>query len=187
MVNRLFSRSRIRGVSFRHGRAPLAAGRSEKSRGASGSDFGLPPLDSFPSPFWNGPSAEDIRNSAPRPFKSADLHRLLGDFGRNELHTLVSEAVEQLVKLKQISKSIERLSPDAEPDRHFLQLEESSESSAHPLQDVGVEILRVQRLWKLRLEVLEMVAMAQDSLRSLHLKSSKKPQQREVGSAPRKK
>lgn len=188
MVNRLFAKNRIRGVSFRHRRASLTGGRGTS---AGGVDDGMSQfsgsLDSMMSARWAGPSVQDVRKSAPQAFKKNDLARLLGDYGRNELHTLVSEAVEQLSRLRQITQSIQRFAPTHEPDRHFFnhELQEESESSGHPLQDVGIEILRVQRLWKLRLELLEMVAMAQDSLRNWNVKPAKKPRPPAAGSSPR--
>ncbi len=186
MVGRLFSRQRIRGVSFRHGRSSTASRRPARSQGDFGSSFKSGPL-SFTDKLWSGPSAESIRNSAPRPFKKTDVHRLLADYGRNELHTLVSEAVEQLAQLRQLSQSFQRFVPDVAPDRKFLEPEVGEETAAHPLQETGIEIMRVQRLWKHRLEMLEMIAMAQDSLRNFGVKSSKTRPQQAGAFAPRQK
>lgn len=172
MVGRLFSRQRIRGVSFRHGRSSPASRRPAKTQGDAGSPFNWGPLSFSDSP-WSGPSVESIRNSAPRPFKKTDVHRLLADYGRNELHTLVSETIEHLVQLRQLSQSFRRFVPDVAPDRKFLEPDVGDETVAHPLQETGIEIMRVQRLWKHRLEMLEMIAMAQDSLRNFGVKSPK--------------
>ena len=99
---------------------------------------------------------------------------MIADYGRNELHTLVSESVDHLVQLKQLTRSVERFAGEEEPDRRFLGSENDDELSANPMQDMRIEALRVQRLWKLRLELLEMVAMAQDSLRNSGTGPSKK-------------
>jgi hypothetical protein len=120
-----------------------------------------------------GPSADHVRAGAPQDFSTADIHRLLGDWGRNELHSLVSEAVDQLTQFRQLAQSMERLWPEIAPDRRFLMID-SHDDDADSLSEARVEILRVQRLWKLRLELLEMMAMAQDSLRHWHTKSKKR-------------
>lgn len=184
MSGRLFSRQRIRGVTFRHGRATTASrrssdrksGPSKSTAATAGSSFGR--AGSFVSP-------ENIRNSAPQPLRNTDLRRLLEDFGRNELHTLVSEAVEQLVQLKQLNQSFLRFIPDTAPDRKFLNTDDHDDLAANPMQETGVELLRVQRLWKHRLDVLEMVAMAQDSLRNFSSKSAKTRRPPAEGSALR--
>ncbi|MEN9809090.1 MAG: hypothetical protein RLZZ488_657 [Pseudomonadota bacterium] len=166
MAANLLSKNRIRGVSFRRGRSsPVSNSLSVDST-------------------WSGPSAEQIRQSAPRPLRKTDLSRLLRDYGRNELHTLVSETVEQLGRLRQIVGTMRRLPTESEPDRHFLNPDDSDDSDAHPLQNVALEMMRVQRLWKLRLEVLEMIAMAQDSLRNYGTEPSGKPRQLGAKSAP---
>lgn len=186
MVDRLFSRQRIRGVSFRHGRSSPASRRPARSQGDAGSPFKPGPLSSSDT-LWSGPSVESIRNSAPWPFKKNDVHRLLADYGRNELHTLVSEAVEHLVQLRQLTQSFQRFVPDVAPDRKFLESDGGEETVAHPLQETGIEIMRVQRLWKHRLEMLEMIAMAQDSLRNFGVKSSKTHPQPAGAFVPRQK
>lgn len=169
MAANLLSKNRIRGVSFRRGRtSPVTSSFATDST-------------------WSGPSAEQIRQSAPRPLRKTDLSRLLRDYGRNELHTLVSETVEQLGRLRQIVGSLRRLPTESEPDRRFLNPDDADDTDAHPLQNVALEMTRVQRLWKLRLEILEMVAMAQDSLRNYGTEPSGKPQQRGARSAPRQK
>ena len=186
MSGRLFSRQRIRGVSFRHGRSPTS------SRGNSGRS-GDTPLASEPaarSAFARAGSAaspENIRNSAPQPLRNTDLRRLLEDFGRNELHSLVSDAVDHLVQLKQLNQSFQRLLPDSAPDRKFLASEDQEDLHADPLRETAVEIMRVQRLWKHRLDMLEMIAMAQDSLRNFSVKSPKTRRPPEAVSAPRQK
>ncbi|MEN9827330.1 MAG: hypothetical protein RI953_3075 [Pseudomonadota bacterium] len=167
LANRLFTRNRIRGVSFHRGRSGLPGRRP------SGDEFavGISSLNGLKSGFsssshWSGPSPEQIRESAPEGFKNSDLRRLMADHGRNELHTLVSESVDHLVQLKQLARSVERFAGEDEPDRKFMGSETDDELSANPIQEMRIEALRVQRLWKLRLELLEMIAMAQDSLRS---------------------
>jgi hypothetical protein len=182
MSGRLFSRQRIRGVTFRHGRSSAGAGRSKDS-GTSGPQA----IGSVLGKKNSSTSAENIRNSAPPPLLERDLHRLLGDYGRNELHTLVSEAVDQLVQLKQLNQSFQRLMPDSAPDRKFLNTDESEELLADPLLETGVELVRVQRLWKHRLDMLEMIATAQDSLRNFSAKSAKTRPPPEAGSARRQK
>lgn len=169
MAANLLSKNRIRGVSFRRERST--------------------PLKGSPAPHstWSGPTAEQIRQSAPHPLRKTDLARLLRDFGRNELHTLVSETVDQLGRVRQIVGTLRRLPTESEPDRRFLDADDADESTTQPLQNVALEMMRVHRLWKLRLEILEMIAMAQDSLRNYGTEPSGKPQQRGAKSVPRQK
>ncbi|MFZ9521174.1 MAG: hypothetical protein ACO3A4_11925 [Silvanigrellaceae bacterium] len=188
MASRLFTRNRIRGVSFHRGRSNLPGRR----RGGDDSGLGFSSLNDMSnriSPYssWMGPTPEQIRESAPDGFKNSDLHRLIADHGRNELHTLVSESVDQLVQLKQLARSVERFSSEEEPDRKYLGFENEDDLSANPMQEMRIEALRVQRLWKLRLELLEMIAMAQDSLRSSGKELSKRRRQPAGESGPRQK
>lgn len=176
MAARLFVRNRIRGVSFRHTRSATGAGRGAAPWSTSGS--AIP---------WSGPSAADLRASAPKPFKKNDLHRLLADHGRQEIHTLVSDAVEQLGQLRQLSQSLKRFAPDEELSRRLLGDDGLDEHGTLPLHEILVEVMRVQRLWKLRLELLEMVVMAQESMRNSTAKPSKKHQPPVAKYAPRKK
>ncbi|MEY4065898.1 MAG: hypothetical protein RIR26_2106 [Pseudomonadota bacterium] len=179
MLSRTFSRNRIRGVSFHHNRSTAAA--RPRSSGKRPSGFDMP---------WNGPSLEALRSSAPCAFSDTDLRRLLADQGRQEIHTRVSDAVDHLGQLKQLSQSLQRFAPPSEgADRGSLRLgdEDEDEISLHPLRELTVEVGRLQQLWKLHLDLLEMIVMAQNSLRrSPSVRAERPRQQAEVSVQPKK-
>lgn len=166
MATRLFSRNRIRGISFHKTRGSVSARvpqlRFDKNAGSS---LDLLSMHSPSDSFWTGPTLEQIRDTAPTPLSRSDLLRLLGDHARNEIHTLVSEAIEQLTRLRHLTQSVDRFAPRADPQRRFLHEDKDAATEAHPLFETAIELQRIQRLWKLRLEVLEMITMAQSSLR----------------------
>lgn len=174
MSPRTFTRTRIRGVSFHHQSSAIAARGSRKEHSHQG-HYG-----------WNGPQLSEIQATAPLPFSNSDLHRLLGDQGRQEIHSLVSDAIDRLSQLRLLSQSVQRFAPESEVDRKFLQLETVEEPDTHPLRELFVEVNRLQRLWRLRLEILEMIVMAQNSLRGFPTKFEERLQQRVVKSAPKK-
>lgn len=155
MTSRTFTRNRIRGVSFHHARSSSVSGHGGSRRDSS----------TYSSTAWTGPSLQELQNTAPQRFGDSDLHRLLADQGRQEIHSLVSDAVEHLGQLRQLSRSLQRFAPEEETHRQFLNAESNEDSGIHPMQEMYVEVMRIQRLWKLRLETLEMIVMAQNSLR----------------------
>jgi hypothetical protein len=179
MMSRSFSRNRIRGVSFHHSRS-VSSGRQRNPREQT---------HAF-NTAWNGPSLAALRNSAPPPFTDADVHRLLADQGRQEIHTRVSDAVEHLGQLRQLAQSLQRFLPSTEAEsRSSLQWgdDEDDEHQLHPLGELTVEVTRLQHLWKLHLDMLEMVVMAQNSLRRFPSARAKRtPLQVEVSSQRKK-
>lgn len=177
MMSRSFSRNRIRGVSFHHSRS----GPSGRQRNAREQTHAF-------NATWNGPSLAALRNSAPTPFTDADVHRLLADQGRQEIHTRVSDAVEHLGQLRQLAQSLQRFLPSTESEgRSSLQFgdDEDEENQLHPLRELTVEVTRLQHLWKLHLDLLEMIVMAQNSLRRFPSTRAKKPQLQAEVSAQR--
>lgn len=175
MAPRTFSRNRIRGISF-HRQRGISGVRSRKMEGHLG--YGFP---------WTGPGIEDLRNSAPVSFNDRDLHRLLADQGRQEVHSLVSDAVDHLAQLRHLGQALQRFVTQDDVDRKFLDGDETESTQMHPAQELYVEVNRLQRLWKVRLEILEMVVMAQNSLRNYPTEFSKTPQRRVASFAPQKK
>ena len=163
MAGRTFTRNRIRGISFHHSRsAAYPPQRGTKS------------LHSL----WNGPKTDEIRNSMPTPLTQIDIARLLNDHSRSEIHALVAQSIDNLVNLQQLAQSLRKLSPSKEVNRHSFELEESEGREVHPLQLTELEVVSLQRTWRLRLELFDMIVMAQNSLRNFPQATSKKtPQQ----------
>jgi len=155
LTSRTFTHNRIRGVSFRHARSSCVSGRGGGRRDSS----------AYSSAAWTGPILQELQNTAPQRFGDFDVHRLLADQGRQEIHSLVSDAVEHLGQLRQLSRSLQRFAPEEETHRQFLNAESNEDSGIHPMQEMYVEVMRIQRLWKLRLDTLEMIVMAQNSMR----------------------
>lgn len=145
-------RNRIGGVSFHVRRPGIQRGPGTRT-----------PSRHLPALLGQDSLSERPDGSgAPAPLEPRDIHRLLGDFGRQELHTLVSDAVDAAVRWKQVVDALERNAPlgdafGAEP-RGFV-----SPRAVEALLDAR----RALRLWRHRLEILEMVADAQKSLLTL--------------------
>lgn len=177
MTSRTFTHNRIRGVSFRHARSSGVSGRGVRKRDSS--------PDS--SAAWSGPSLQELQTTAPQRFADFDVHRLLADQGRQEIHSLVSDAVEHLGQLRQLSVSLQRFAPEEETHRQFLDAQSNEDTGTHPLQEMYVEVMRIQRLWKLRLDMLEMIVMAQNSLRYYSEGSGEKHRRPVAAFAPTKK
>jgi hypothetical protein len=152
---RTFARNRIRGVSFRRSTSSLPGTRSRASDGKfAGQD-----------PFLFEMSLHELRKTEPTAFKPKDIHRLLADQGRQEVHALVSDAVDHLGQLRQLERSLLRFTSDQETKRQLLGNDTHEDRGTSSLDNLRVEVMRLQRLWKMRLEILEMIAMAQNSLR----------------------
>ncbi len=177
MSMRTFARNRIRGVSFRRSTSSLPGARSRTTANTrSGEDTFLLEM-----------SLRELHKTEPVPFKPKDIHRLLADQGRQEVHALVSDAVDHLGQLRQLERSLLRFSTDQETKRQLLDAETHEESRFNRMDDLRIEVMRLQRLWKIRLEILEMIAMAQNSLRHFASGLPEKRQQPEAKSfRPRK-
>ena len=145
-----FSRNRIQGISFHVQRSGVGRVRVKGSS--------LPPLPLVPA---GGEllGGHALRCAAlegkPSDFTRADIRRLLEDFGRQELHTLVSDAIDAAVRWKQVSDAIDKLVAS-----------ERGETRVYREDDVGalVEARATMRLWRHRIEMLEWIADAQHSL-----------------------
>lgn len=93
---------------------------------------------------------------------------------------LVSHSIENLINLQQLAHSLRKFSPRKEINRHSFELDESEGQETHPLQLTELEIVSLQRVWKLRLELLEMIVMAQNSLRNFPQEVSRTTPQQAV-------
>jgi hypothetical protein len=147
---RKLSRSRIQGVSFHRQKPPLPQGQS-RSRGAP-NERKLARL-----PHENSEDLDPFlsEHAAPAPLTAADIHALLGDFGRQTLHTLVSDAVDAAVRWKQIAETLEKNQRLAASSETVLREE---------TVDAVLGARRTWHLWKHRLEILSLIADAQVSL-----------------------
>lgn len=163
MAGKTFTRNRIRGISFHHARG-AAFTRQRNDRRAP--------------PAWSGPKADDLRNSKPAPLSKSDINRLLLDHSRAEMHELVSQSIDHLIQLQQLAHSLKKLIPATEVNRHDIELDETDQQEAHPMQLTALEVVSLQRVWKLRLELLEMIVMAQNSLRNFQPEAAKTTPQR---------
>lgn len=117
---------------------------------------------------------DELRQGAPQPLSRLDVHRLLGDHGRAELHTLVLETIEHLSHWRQVSGVLDRHLTKAGPlprkqgleTMPLLELGENAAgyvpgTEADPKQWLAIEVRRVYRLWKHRLATLEWIADGQ--------------------------
>ncbi len=161
MAGRTFTRNRIRGISFHHNRS--AVYRTHRNGQSIHNN-------------WAGPKTDEIRNSTPTPLTHGDIQRLLHDHSRAEIHTLVTQSIENLVSLQQLGQSLRKLSSSKEINRHSFELDELEGKEVHPLQLTALEVVSLQRIWKLRLELFEMIVMAQNSLRNFPQATSKTTQ-----------
>jgi hypothetical protein len=144
-------RQNIRGISFHSRRSGVGKTPAPQAllRGHS-------PLLSDPETMARLAEGSD----APPPLDRRDIGRLLGDFGRQELHTLVSDAIDAAVRWKQLCDALERsLGPMGSP---ILGDEERILSTRIVEAFLGAR--RTLQLWKHRIEILEMIADAQRSL-----------------------
>jgi len=106
-----------------------------------------------------------IKSETPNAFSSADIRRLLGDHGRNEINSQISRCVDFSSKWIGILKVIERCFPD----KYFLNAEYLSNNSDVSLNNATMEesveiyllIKKLIGLWKHNLAMLEMTAQAQ--------------------------
>ena len=109
-------RTRIRGVSFHTQKPspgagrPVAPGTGRPGRGRND------PRGLFHEDAGLARAAEALArgDETPAPFGPSDVYRLLGDFGRQELHTLVSDAIDAAIRWKHLCETLEKL---AGPDR----------------------------------------------------------------------
>ncbi len=138
---RRFSRNRIHGVSFHVQRTGIA----RPTRAGSATDRPLEEIRSV---------AQSAKHGQPPDLTKSDIRRLLEDFGRQELHTLVSDAIDAAVRWKHVAESMERLFA-LDDDKRIYEADE-----------VGalIEARTTLRLWRHRIDVLELVADAQRSL-----------------------
>ena len=158
-----FPRRRIRGISFRHTR-PGNPQANRKFRPD------LVPLVTL--------STHEMARAKPKPFDKSDIHRLLCDLGRQELHTLVTDCIEHVAHWRQITS---RLRPIVEEVREFAEAVHLtfSENATLPQRTDWIlaylEAQAVYRLWRHRLTMLEMIADAQSSWQHEYLlKKTKK-------------
>ena len=102
-----------------------------------------------------------IRNTAPPRLSRTEIRTLLWDSGRQSLHTLISDAVDALGAVRQLKRQV-----------IFEDREEILGSGLEDSWSLRNEVSHTAQLWKLRLDILEMIAEAQGSLR--HLPRSRK-------------
>jgi len=144
-------RTRIRGVSF-HIRRPgiSTAGPKEIGSGRRYENALFPGNPHFPE------AAAGIVHGVDTPaiLSQIDLHRLMADFTRHELHALVIDAIDGASRWKQLCETLERLAGPNEESRVWHEQE----------LDVLLGARRTQRLWRHQLEILEMIADAQRTL-----------------------
>ena len=96
-------------------------------------------------------SAEQAR---PDNFSKMDIERLMADFARHEVHTLVLDAIDAAVRWKQLTDTLERHVSPGDETREFADDE----------IDALLAARTTLRLWRHRLQMLEMIADAQRSL-----------------------
>lgn len=108
--------------------------------------------------------AKEIEEALPATLSRLDIHRLLEDFQRNELHALVSESIEQCGRWRQIQRLLERAVPEAQGTDDRLWSDFSNTSSKSLLPDQAALLLATRHLyrqWRHRLDVLELIAEGQ--------------------------
>lgn len=162
------SRVRIRGVSFRR-TGPQGTGAGHKK-----------------DPTHVRPrlqlSQQELAQGAPPPLTAPDLNRLLKDLGRQELHTLVSDCIDHVSRWRQIANAMDvqaglagdlagprRMRSNSRAVEGLLPLALGGEADpltpdGNPTQILALEARAVFRLWRHRLEMLELVAGAQRSI-----------------------
>lgn len=107
---------------------------------------------------------QDLSKGAPLPLKPEDVTRLLADFGRQEVHTQISECIDHCGHWRQV---VHRLALRGGGTRDRRLLESDGEVTlmetllASSAEGALVEARRVQWLWRHRLTVFEMIAGAQ--------------------------
>jgi len=113
------------------------------------------------SPEASAPLASEIHSVAasaeqarPQDFRKTDIERLMADFARHEVHTLVLDAIEAAVRWKQLTDTLERHVSPGDETRVFFDDEIKALLAART----------TLRLWRHRLQMLEMIADAQRSL-----------------------
>jgi hypothetical protein len=147
-MKQLFARNKIRGVSFHRTGAPLTR-KSEQEIWRITPDL-----------------HREIRNARPAPLSRNDILRLLEDFARVELHSLVLESIEQCGRWRQIQRLLERTVEEPQGAKQHPW----SELSGHPpdaiLPDEATLLLatrHIYRQWRHRLDVLELIAEGQST------------------------
>lgn len=137
-MRRTFLRRRVRGMSHRWNlsRLPGVASSSQ------------PALGTHP----------ELLEGAPNPLTPADVARLLGDFGRHELHTHVSECIDHCAHWRQVVHRLDR-GGDKPVDRRMLG--DEGEDTPDGESNALVEARRVHFLWRHRLTILELIARGQ--------------------------
>ena len=98
-------------------------------------------------------SETELKAGVAVPLNKKEIQRLMHDLGRQELHTLVSECVENASHWKQISKAMEK------NETRFLGDDEDEEFSLRAIQ-----ARTNYRSWLHRLKMLELISDAQWSI-----------------------
>jgi hypothetical protein len=94
---------------------------------------------------------------SPTHLRPSDIRMLIQDLGRNSLHTMMSDASDSLAAVRQMKKQWTEKFKAGNSD---VNADQESESNSFVL----CELSYVQLSWKLKLDVLEMIAEAQNSL-----------------------
>jgi hypothetical protein len=96
-----------------------------------------------------GGQSSDFKRLIPKALTKHEIQSLMKDFGRQTLHTLLSDAIDSLIELKRIKAQLtQRWKDDTADSRSF-----------------GIELSYALGLWRLRIETLQMISEAQSSLR----------------------
>lgn len=146
-MKKQLSRNRIHGVSYKRTTlGPVRSGTKTKT----------------PRPSAHKQNQQNT--GAPTPFSTQQIHALLRDAARQSLHTLMNESVEMASFWRQASRALDKNFEDTFFDdprtREPLDISNSSEQA-----ETLLIARRNSRLWKHRIAILEMIALAQLSLR----------------------
>lgn len=140
---------RIRGVSF-HRQRSSAQGASSSTRLFSTDR--PPQLDE-----------ESLAEARPAPLKRQDIHRLMFDTTRVELHALVIDCIEHVGHWRQLSNAFDNYISmhRARDDNQAISEEPGRVTNDHFL---ATEANAIYGLWRHRLEMLEWISQSQFSL-----------------------
>ncbi len=144
-----FSKNKIKGISFHHRSGKKSLKHAHKLR-----DF-----------FNIDELYLQIKKETPTRFTNRDIKRFLGDHGRNEINSQISQCVDFISKWTGILKVVERCFPN----KYFLNHDYLTQMSHSPLEESALEndieiylfIKKLIGLWKHNLHILEMTAQAQ--------------------------
>ena len=158
----VFTRGRIRGVTHHRSQSPLGGGNPNLGNSVAREALNL--------------TLADLQKAVPQPLSHPEIHMLLGDLGRQTLHTLVSDCIVHASHWRQVSTALDRhldrsgrpLSRKAEGPSVLLELDSDDAgyfpgTDADPRQWLAIEVRRVFRLWQQRLSMLEMIADGQST------------------------